>query len=189
MADSRQSPSDELEELLRNAELRDELEPYYDESISRVSVHRLPLAVENEYLASMLAWETAPILPIFRWFEPELRPPRPSVLNDQDLHDILWDLIQRLYERRIILDFTDHLSDRELYTLIYRDILPAREKKIDTRNSYLHWDCASVGGDPETWLCYYASEDERRAWAETYRQPLPATAVPPFPRSMPEEPA
>ena len=40
---------------MRNAELRDELEPYYDESISRVSVHRLPLSVENEYLASMLA--------------------------------------------------------------------------------------------------------------------------------------
>lgn len=188
MADSRNGSSDELEQLLRNAELRDELEPYYDEAISRVDVQHLPLAVENEYLASMLAWETAPILPIYRWFEPELRPPRPSALNDQDLHEILWDLIEKLYEKRIILDFTDHLSDRELYTLIYRDILPAREKKIDSRTGYLHWDCAAASGDPEVWLKYYASEEERQAWAEMYRQPLPPVAIPPYPRCMPEDP-
>jgi hypothetical protein len=189
MAEFRKPSCSDLDELMRNAELRDELEPYYDESISRVSVHRLPLAVENEYLASMLAWEMAPIVPIYRWFEPELRPPRPSMLNDQDLHSILCDLIEKLYQKRIILDFTDHLSDRELYTIIYRLILPAREKKIDPRNSYLHWDCASVGGDPEIWLRYYASEEDRQAWSETYHQPLPPTAVPPHPRSLPEEPA
>ena len=187
MADPRKPRSSELEELLRNAELRDELEPYYDESISRVNVHRVPLAVENEYLASMLAWEIAPILPIYRWFDPELRPPRPSVLNDRDLHEILWDLIAKLHEKRIILDFTDHLSDRELYTLIYRDILPSREKNLDLRTGYLHWDCAAANGDPEVWLRYYASEEEREGWAETYRQPLPPMEVPPFPRSMPEE--
>lgn len=189
MADSRKSSWSDLDELMRNAELRDELEPYYDESISRVSVQRLPLAVENDYLASMLAWEMAPIVPIYRWFDPELRPPRPSALSDQDLHDILWDLIYKLYEKRIILDFADHLTDRELYTLIYRHILPAREKKIDSRNTYLHWDCAAVGGDPEIWLRYYASGDERQAWAETYHQPLPPTDVPLYRRTMPVEPA
>ena len=189
MADYRKSSSSELDELLRNAELRDELEPYYDESITRVNVQRLPLAFENEYLASMLAWETAPIVPIYRWFEPELRPPRPSALNDRDLHGILWDLIHKFYEKRIILDFTDHLSDRELYTLIYRHILPSREKKIDSRNGFLHWDCAAVGGDPEIWLKFYASEEDREAWAEMYHQPLPRTEPPPYPRSMPEEPA
>ena len=52
MVDSRQPSSDEVEELLRNAQLRDELEPYYDESISRVNVQHLSLSVENEFLAS-----------------------------------------------------------------------------------------------------------------------------------------
>ena len=68
--------------LLRNAELRDELERYFDESISRVNVQHLTLAAENEFLASMLAWEQAPVLPIYRWFEPELRLPRPEALSD-----------------------------------------------------------------------------------------------------------
>lgn len=188
MVDRRRSHPDEVDELLRNAELRDELEPYYDESIDRVNVQHLPLTVENEFLASMLAWEQAPVLPICRWFDPELRPPRPDVLSDGDLHEILHDVIGKLVEKRIVLDFTDHLSDRQLYTLIYRDILPSREKKIDTGTNYLHWDCAGAGGDPEIWLRFYASDEERRAWAETYRQPLPQRSRPPYPRQLPKEP-
>ncbi len=188
MGEPRPRRSDEVEQLMRNAELRDELEPYYDESISRVNVHRLPITVENEYLASMLAWEMAPVLPIYRWFEPELRPPRPESLSDSDLRQILWDVINKLYEKRIVLEFTDHLSDHELYCLIYRDILPAREKKLDLGNNYLHWDCAFAGGDPEVWLRYYASDEEREAWAQTYRQPLPPRAKPPYPRNLPRAP-
>ncbi|MFZ5830309.1 MAG: hypothetical protein ACOY3P_09480 [Planctomycetota bacterium] len=178
--------SDEVEELLRNAELRDELERYLDESISRVNVQHFSLAAENEFLASMLAWEQAPVLPIYRWFEPELRLPRPDSLSEDDLRLILWEVIYRLFDKRIVLDFTDHLSDRELYCLIYRDILPAREKKLDVPRGHLHWDC--TGGDPEVWLRYYASEEERQEWSGRYRQPLPDTAEPAYPRELPREP-
>jgi hypothetical protein len=188
MFNSRRPQPDEVEQLLRNAELRDELERYFDESISRVNVQHLTLAAENDFLAVMLAWEQAPVLPIYRWFEPELRPPRPDALNEADLHKILWDVIHRLFQKRIVLDFTDHLCDRELYCLIFRDILPAREKKVDWPNNYLHWDCTGDSGDPETWLRYYASEEEREDWAEQYGQPLPPTAPPPYPRRLPREP-
>jgi hypothetical protein len=188
MFDSHHPQSDEVDQLLRNAELRDELERYLDESISRVNVQQLPLAAENEFLASMLAWEQAPILPIYRWFEPELRLPRPEVLNDESLHEILRDVLYKLFERRIVLDFTDHLSDRQLYCLIFRDILPAREKKLDSPNNYLHWDCTGPAGDPEIWLQYYASDEERQEWADTYRLPLPPRSKPPYPRGLPREP-
>ncbi len=179
---------DEVEQLLRNAELRNELERYFDESISRVNVQHLTLDKENEFLASMLAWEQAPVLPIYRWFEPEMRPPRPDALTDEDLHEILWDVLRKLHEKRIVLDFTDHLSDRALYYMIFRDILPAREKKLDWPNNYLHWDCTGPTGDPEIWLRYYASDEEREDWAETYRQPLPPKELPPYPRDLPSEP-
>ena len=97
MHNSRHPQPDEVDQLLRNAELRDELERYFDESISRVNVQHFSLAAENEFLAAMLAWEQAPVLPIYRWFEPELRPPRPESLGDEDLHRILWDVIRKLY--------------------------------------------------------------------------------------------
>ncbi len=179
--------NNDVDELLRNAELRNELEPFYDEAISRINVQHWPLSMENEFLAAMLAWEQAPVLPIYRWFEPELRPPRPDVLEDDDLHDILWEVIHKMHQKRIILDFTDHLSDRQLYCLIYRDILPAREKKIDSGRNYLHWDCTGTSSDPETWLRFYATDEEREAWAKTYRQPLPDQAKPPHRRELPRE--
>jgi hypothetical protein len=182
------SHSDEVDQLLRNAELRDELERYVDESITRVNVQELTLAAENDFLASMLEWEQAPILPIYRWFEPELRVPRPESLNDSSLHGILWEVIRKLHQKRIVLDFTDHLSDRELYCLIYRDILPAREKKLEKVCNFLHWDCTGPSGDPEVWLAYYASEEEREEWADLYGQPLPEPQSLPFPRKLPREP-
>ena len=187
MVDSRFPTPDEVDELIRNAELRTELEPYYDESITRVNVQKFSLKVENEFLASMLAWETAPILPIYRWFEPELRLPKPESVKDEDLPEILWSIIDKLYQRRVVLDFTDHLSDRELFTLIYRDILPSREKKIDLGTNFLHWDCAHAGGDPDVWLRYYATVKERQDWAETYHQPLPPREIPLHARDLPSE--
>ncbi|MBI3837474.1 MAG: hypothetical protein HY288_06025 [Planctomycetia bacterium] len=179
---------EEVEHLLRNAELRNELEPYFDESIRRVNVEELPTPVENEFLASMLAWERAPILPISQWFDPELKLPHPETLSNDEIHDLLWSTIHKLYERRIVLDFTDHLSDCELYCLIYRDILPCSEKKIESLTNYLHWDCADVGGDPTVWLRYYASEEDRQAWAEDFPDPLPVAESPPYPRQLPRRP-
>ena len=179
---------DEVEHLLRNAELRNELEPYFDESIRSVNVDELPTPVENEFLASMLAWERAPILPVSQWFEPELKLPSPETLSDEQLHRLLWETIEALYQRRIVLDFTDHLSDRELYCLIYRDILPCPEKKIDSLSNYLHWDCAGMGDDPTVWLRYYATEEERTTWVEELGDRVPAAELPPYPRQLPRRP-
>ena len=69
-----QSPpnSDDIDHLLLNARLRDELEPFLDESIDLVNVSHMSTPKENEFLASMLAWERAPVLPISQWFNPEL---------------------------------------------------------------------------------------------------------------------
>ena len=58
------SKSEEVEHLLRNAQLRDELEPLFDESIGRVNPTVMSTRSENEFLESMLEWERAPILPI-----------------------------------------------------------------------------------------------------------------------------
>jgi len=188
MLNSHRPNPEEVEHLLRNAELRDELEPYFDESILSVNVEELPTPLENEFLASMLAWERAPVLPIGRWFEPELKVPHPDSLGNEELHAALWDTINKLFEQKIVLEFTDHLSDRELYRLIFRDILPSPEKKLASADNYLHWDCADVGGDAEVWLRYYASEDDRQRWVEEFHEELPPAELPPHPRMLPRVP-
>jgi hypothetical protein len=176
--------TDEVDQLLLNARLRDEIEPYQDEAIDLMNLERMPTEVENQFLASMLAWERAPMTPIAEWFQPELQLPHPDTLEDEALHDRLWDTIHKLYDKRIVLDFTDHLSDRELYTLILRDILPSPEKRLNLPDHFLHWDCA---GDEETYLRFYASEEERLSWS-TDDEALPPHDTPRHRRDMPGRP-
>ncbi|MCA9214956.1 MAG: hypothetical protein KDB27_17915 [Planctomycetales bacterium] len=184
----RPKPEDDVDQLLLNAQLRDELEPFLDESLEVINTRVMPTSMENEYLASMLEWERAPVLPISRWFRPELRLPRPDDLNDEQLTEVLWDTINKLYQKRIVLEFTEHLSDYELYCLIFRDILPSLEKKIARRNTFLHWQCIDDVGSADIWLRYYATADERAMWAEETGRLLPASEPPPFPRRMPRRP-
>ena len=149
--------SDEVEHLLRNAQLRDELEPLFDESIDRVNPTVMTTRSENEFLESMLEWERAPMLPISQWFEPQLVLPHPDGLSSHQLALVLPATIEKLFEKHIVLDFTDHLSDYQLYGLIFRDILPSHEKKLERRTTYLHWDCANIDENPDIWLRYYAT--------------------------------
>ncbi len=188
MARKEQQISEDIEHLLLNAQLRDELEPLYDESIGRVNAEIMSTSTENEFLASMLEWERAPILPISQWFTPELILPLPDTLSDDDLHRQMWNTIHALFDKRIVLDFTDHLTDREMYCMIYRDILPAHEKKIDRASNFLHWDCANAGGNPDVWLRYYASEGDRQNWAAETDGLLPPREEPPYRRRLPRTP-
>ena len=183
------SQSKEVDELLLNARLRDELEPCLDESVHILDCRRLPTQAENEFLAQMLAWERAPVLPISKWFEPELVLPSPEKLSDVELGALLSKTIERLYDQRIVLDFTDHLSDRQLYCLILRDILPSPEKKLDLPRNYLHWHFLDVEAQPEIWLTFYASDEERDMWSSETGLKPPSRRKAPYPRKMPRRPA
>jgi hypothetical protein len=179
---------EEVECLIRNGQLRDEIEPYLDESIWEIDFRNLPTPVENRFLESMLAWERAPSVPIARWFDPPLAMQPACTLDDEQVRERLWESIERLYSQRVILDFTDHLCDRELYTLIRRDILPAQVKRVDLPDNYFHWDCSACGDDSTVWLTYYASDEEREEWRlEAGREP-PPRAVAPHPRALPTAP-
>jgi hypothetical protein len=179
--------ADEVDQLLLNAQLRDDLEPYIDESVDLLTVRQMPLATENEFLQSMLAWERAPALPISRWFTPELILPKLDGLSDVQVRKRLTETIKQLYSQRIVLEMTGHLSDRQLYCLISRDILPSYEKKIDQPKNFLHWHCLD-DNDSDSWLRYYASEEERNAWQDENNAELPPMENPPYPRPMPRRP-
>ncbi|MBL8890739.1 MAG: hypothetical protein JNL67_12240 [Planctomycetaceae bacterium] len=178
--------TDEVECLLQNARLRSELEPFLDEAVLVVDTHQMPTPAENQFLESLLAWESAPILPIANWFEPALSLQPAGQLDDLELHLRLHEVIQQLFEKQIVLEFTDHLSDRELYQLISRDILPSREKKVNLPDNRLVWHCVDEANDPELWLKHYATEEERDMWLEFNPDAtLPQSCPPPYPRRLP----
>jgi hypothetical protein len=180
---------EEVDCLLRNCELRNEIEPYMDESIWEIDFRALPTAVENRFLESMLAWERAPLVPIARWFEPVLALQPACTLDDEQVRERLWETIEKLYSLRVVLDFTDHLPDRELYALIRRDILPATVKRVDLPDNYFHWDCSTTDAeDASIWLTYYASDEEREQWSLEEGRDPPPRAVPAYPRALPTAP-
>ena len=182
-SETRRPAVDEVDLLLANARLRDELEPYRDESIDDPSVTRMSLRTENEYLTSMLAWERAPALPIASWFTPVLELPSPDALDDETLSALLADTIARLFSEKVVLRYTDHLSDRELYKIIYRDILPACEKKVELPGKFLEWRCIE---DNDTWLRFYANAIERRRFQEEHDVDIPPNEKPKFKRNLPQ---
>ena len=152
MSNIRRPQAEEVDQLLRNAELRDELERYFDESVSRVNVQHLD-AGRRERIFWPACWpgnrprscrSTAGSIPNCGRRGPNRCATKICTRS--------WDVIGKLFQKRIVLDFTDHLSDRELYCLIYRDILPAPGKEARLPSNYLHWDCTGRGGDPEIWL-------------------------------------
>ena len=180
------SQTDEVDELIRNAELRTELEPFYDEAISRVNVQSWTLRSENEFLASMLNWEKAPVLPIYQWFDPPLELPAPCLLTDETAEPLLMSVLEKLYQKGIVLDHSDHLANLELYALIYNEILPMPVKKIDNSKVFQHWSCCNRDDDENilTWLSFYASDEERDDWQEQTGLPLPAKRIPFYSRGF-----
>ncbi len=177
----------EIELMLRNAELRNELEPYLDEAVHVVDLDKLPTDQENAYLSSLLAWERAPALPIRDWFNPPLELESHTTMDDETIHYRVIYLLELLAEKNIHLEMTDHLSDRQLYCLIARDILPSREKMVQVAGNSLRWQCLDPLTDEESWLRYYATDEERAEWAEETGLKLPPKELPPFPRQLSAE--
>jgi len=177
----------DLELLMQNARLRDELEPFWDDSVMAVDLDGMPTDLENLYLSSLLAWERAPVLPIAQWFNPPLELPPPEQMGDTELGIRLDRVIRQLHEQNVLLESTGHLSDRQLYRLILRDILPAQEKRLLHPDAGIRWQCYDPIEDEETWLRYYATAGEREDWANETGLKLPPREQLPFPRRMPQD--
>lgn len=176
----------EVDLLMQNARLREELEPFMDESVQIVDLERLPTDQENAYLTSLLAWERAPVLPISEWFEPPLVLEAHERFSNEEIHSRVTWLIHLLAEKNVVLEMTEHLSDRQLYCLISRDILPSQEKRVGLKESVLRWQCIDPSEDEESWLRYYATDEERENWADDTGLRLPPKETRRFRRDMTE---
>jgi hypothetical protein len=112
--------------------------------------------------------------------------PDPESLDDEALHSALWNTIEALGRMRVYFDQTDHLSDRELYTLLWRDLLPEEMPALDLHGSSV-WHIDILGGwseeDTALYLKYYADETARQDWRSEFPDyEVPAHADPPYDR-------
>ncbi|WP_341326912.1 hypothetical protein [Methylotuvimicrobium sp. KM2] len=112
--------------------------------------------------------------------------PNPEELDDTQLSAKLWEVINGLAMLRMFLYSTDHLNDRELYEILWHDVLREEGPVMPLDNdSAFHIDILGSGSetDIELYLRYYADEEERHRWAKDWPEDImPPHEEPPYDR-------
>lgn len=108
--------------------------------------------------------------------------PDPKTLDDAALHRELWRVLAELSHIKVALFHTDHLSDRELYTLLQREVLQEKTWPTGGRGA-MHVIDLMAGSSSRAVQCflrYYADEATRTYFANhcpglelPEQQPLP----------------
>lgn len=109
--------------------------------------------------------------------------PDDATLNDEELHRRLGEIIVAMKAIGLVVEFADHLSDRDLYRYL-GEALKEETLLTDDPNSACHLSPLWSGSedDEDIFLRYYASEEERRRFAED-GVTVPPKAPLPFDRS------
>jgi hypothetical protein len=138
-----------------------------------------PPEIEERFWKNVLAFDNAPeVQPFDELVRTGLTLPPAEELDDVALRAALWVMIRGLEELGVCLEFTNHLSDRDLYVRLWSSVL--REPMAltpDDPAAAWHIDMSAAGSDNdgvEAYLTYYADEETRRRWAEEW----PDYAVP-----------
>lgn len=138
----------------------------------------MTLAQRNEYYRETLDWERAPAPRIDEWESETSRwkPRCASELSDAQVSVELLSVAKRLYKLNHLICRADHLSDRRLYNLIVKCVLPCNVKRLKRPRRFCCWDFCSFAEDAQipapsetleesNALAYYATDKERFDWA------------------------
>jgi hypothetical protein len=109
----------------------------------------------------------------------------PGQVPDEELTSRLWELIGGLAQIRVFLMNTDHLSDRELYTKLWRDVIREEVPLLPDDPGAWHVDMLGTGSEDDIhqYLKYFADEDWRRHWLTSWPDyDMPAHENPPCDR-------
>ncbi len=146
-----------------------------------------PPELEEVFWREVVEFESAEPVVLFELLLREgVALPPPVLLHEFQLPDKLWEVIYFLASVGCFLENTDHLSDRELYTDLWDDLLRQPTVLFPDDPSYAyHLDLIGSGSeeDHQLYLQYYACEESRRRWFEDFPdQPLPPRRPRPWDR-------
>jgi hypothetical protein len=146
-----------------------------------------PAEVEEGFWKHVVDYEEAPWTTHFQQLENAgVSLPAPDSLNDEQLTAKLWEVIQKLALLRVFIDQTDHLSDRELYTHLWTDVLREETKAMPmAANAAWHIPLLGSGSEEHNrlYLKYYADDDYRRQWHKDFPDdPIPPHEDPRYDR-------
>lgn len=153
-----------------------------------------PLDLQEAFWESVLAWETAPDSTYAEMLSERNVPlPPPELLNEQELHAALWEVIRGLRDINVYLVHTNHLSDRQLYEFLWGDVMRQPTKHVPDTDLW-HCELDLLGGCSQADLrllrTYYPQDWGLGEWDETALGPPPQQQPAPFDRDhlLPREP-
>ena len=184
---SKDSDEDDVEREKKIAELKRQAEELAGGKMVEGEMDETPPEVAEQFLEQVVAYEKAPWTTNFKQLkESGMELPAPETLNDEQITKKLWEVIRGLALLRVFLDETDHLSDRELYTELWSDMLREEVKAIppDPDGAY---HLSPLGGcseeDMQLQMKYYADENWRRQWQRDFPDfVMPEHKHPPYDR-------
>jgi hypothetical protein len=96
----------------------------------------------------------------------------PTKLADAQLPGRLWELLYAAAARRFFFCSSDHLSDRDFYTVLWEKWLPEPtadiplEAETNTDTIISEFNAGGMTAE-EVWLRYYATEADQKWWRST----------------------
>ncbi len=146
-----------------------------------------PPELEEQFWKQVIAYHESEEAPFFDvLLKAGVSLPAPQQLDDQQLTVKLWEVIRALAMLGAFLEFTNHLSDRELYAMLWNDIL--REPTMlqpEDPDFACHIDVLGSGSEEDTslYLKYFVDAGERQRWAIQFPEDkIPAHVDPPYDR-------
>jgi hypothetical protein len=196
------SPDDPLglervEREIRIEKLRQDINEITGEELQTGKAEDCEPGLEESFLEHVLALENHGFVCPFEVLARDgFSLPPPEELDDAALPGRLQELVAELARRRLFLERTNHLSDRELYSWLWKHSL--REELMGFGLPFGNCHLDVLGGCSEedliTAMRYYADAEERARWAAQFPDfPMPPREKPPFARDphlpRPEPPA
>jgi len=110
-------------------------------------------------------------------------------LSDEEVTRALTNTIWAVWDLGVIIEFADHLCDRDLYVALLEYCDEPTMVFPDDPNSWLHWSpigSYSTDEDVRASLQYYSTEEDRQRHVEHFGEPeggMPPMELPQFYRS------
>ena len=187
------SDDDELKNLQEEnrkahiEELKNKAKEITGEDMKGWEADDIPSEVSEQFWEQIVAYESAGFTTHFKQLEDGgVEMLAPDAMDDQTLKAKLWEVIEKLASMRVFMYSTNHLSDRELYTSLWSEVL--REGTVDMPfDQYSSWniDLLGTGSEEDTYLLmkYYADEEWRKQWLSDFPDyEMPDHEDPPYNR-------